>query len=50
MKYYSFEILIIIIFLKNVNSGENMSFLTRLNYRNPDLELILIILEINLLK
>ena len=51
MKYYSFEILIIFgKYLKNVNSGENMSFLTRLNYTNTDLELILIILEINLLK
>ena len=50
MKYYSFEILIIIIFLKNVNSGENMSFFSGLNYPNPNLELILIILEINLLK
>ena len=51
MKYYSFEILIIFgKYLKNVNYGENISFLSRLNYINPNLELILIILEINLLK
>ena len=51
MKYYSFEILIIFgKYLKNVNSGENISFFSRLNYSDLYLIINLVILEIDLLK